>query len=151
MKIMENEEIDITKLNIMEIKVNNQNEIYMIKSSDKELIRKNKLLCNDLIPYISAPSPSTSPNVSLFSDMTILLYNPDLSNEEISTFTRNPGKYSFMDEVKISKKMLNVNENYIYSSDDKVFDNVNENVIDIVGPKKSFLVEELTVYVIHYQ
>lgn len=146
---MENEEIDITKLNIMEIKVNNQNEIYMIKSSDKELIRKNKLLSNDLIPYISAPS--TSPNVSLFSDMTILLYNPDLSNDEISTFMRNPGKYSFMDEVKISKKMLNVNENYIYSSDDKVFDNVNENVIDIVGPKKSFLEEELTVYVIHYQ
>lgn len=148
---MENDEIDITKLNIIEIKVNNQNEIYMIKSSDKELIRKNKLLCNDLIPYISAPSPSTSPNVSLFTDMKVLLYNPDLSNDEISTFMRNPGKYSFMDEVKISKKMLKENENYIYSSDGKVFDNVNENVIDIVGPKKSFLEEELTVYVIHYQ
>jgi len=155
MEKMENDIIDITKLNIMEIKVNNDNEIFMIKSSDKDLIQKNKLLCNDLLPYIATSSPpsltgsssSSAPKVSLFSDMKILLYNPELSTEEIGTFMRSPGKYSFMDEVIINKNILQENK----ATDNTENTENTENIIDIVGPKTSFLVDELTVFVIHYQ
>jgi len=140
---MENEtkDKDITKLNILEIKVNSQNEIYMIKSSDTSLIRKNKLLISDLIPYIATTSSTSPPYYKLFTDMKILLYNPELSNDELINFIRSPGKFSFMDEVIINKNVLNDNKNADY----------NDTVIDTVGPKKSFLVEELTVYVIQKQ
>ena len=60
---------------------------------------------------------------------------------------RSPGKYSFMDEVIINKNILQENK----ATDNTENTENTENIIDIVGPKTSFLVDELTVFVIHYQ
>ena len=132
---METEKLDITTLNIQEIKINNENEIFMIKSSEKELIEKNKLLCKDLIPFLpSSPTSSSSPSSNthpIFSDTKLLLYNPELNEDELYSFMKCPEKYSFLDIVNLTSVL-----------------SCRAEVIDVVGPKVSFLKEELTLFVI---
>ena len=99
----------------------------MIKSSVKELIEKSKLLYNDLMPYFTSSFSDT-----LFSEMKIFLYNPELNEDELSTFIKCPEKYSFLD-------VINQNDSSIIK------------VIDVVGPKLSFLKEELTLFVIQFE
>lgn len=127
---MENDEMDITSMHVIEIKVNESNEIFMIKSSVLELEEKNKLLRKDINPYFTS-SNQTNPN-HIFSEMKVLLYNPELSDRELASFFRSPEKYSFMD-------VINMKNLYCEKRNE---------LVEIVGPKASYLKDELTLFVI---
>ena len=130
-----NDMMDMTSIKVIEITVNNGKEIYMIKSSEKTLIEKNKLIRKDLLSYLETSSTSSQPN---YIDKKILLYNPEIGDNELYTFMRNPDKYSFLDVLNL--KQLGWTE-----KSSKIR---NDRLIEVVGPKLSFLKEELTLYVI---
>lgn len=134
--------IDMKTINVVEIKVNKVNEIYMIKSSEKSLIVKNKLISADILPILessSSSSSSRSSSISIFSDKKLLLYNPEIEEKELYTFMRHPEKYSFLDVVNIKQISWSGAETKRQKEDI---------LIEVVGPKLSFLSKELTLYVI---
>ena len=141
--------VDITKLNLIEIKVNELGEIFMTKSSDLVLKEKNLLTSKDIINPshdgqhrqhpASAPIPYYKDDKD---DKTImLLYNPEINTAEVKSFMRAPEKFSFLDMVNIS----NIQENGSASA------SMETEVIEVVGPKQAFLANELTLYIIKFQ
>lgn len=139
----ESDSIDITFVKVIEININEMKEIYMIKSSLIELKETNKLSRNDVVPFIPinnrcSPTPpistpssssSSSSSSSLFPGVKLLLYNPDLADTDLSSFLKTPGGFSFMDELDCVSFC-------------------EDGIVETVGPKSPFLVDEVTLLVI---
>ena len=142
------DKVDITKLNLIEIKVNETGEIYMTKSSDLVLKEKNLLTSSDIInpspSHDGQHQPASAPIPSYIEDKKdktiMLLYNPEINTEEIKSFMRAPEKFSFLDMVNI-----NINQDKGAASASH-----HAEVIEVVGPKQAFLVNELTLYIIKF-
>ena len=134
---------DVTRLNVIEIKVNETKEIYMIKSSVVDLQERNKLSGTDVEPFLqlsnhsnlshkqssSSSSIISSSSSSLFPGMNVLLYNPELADTDLTSFMKSPGRFSFMDELNCERLFC-------------------DSVVEKVGPKPSYLIDEVSLFIV---
>ena len=126
---------DVRRLKVIEIKVNETKEIYMIKSSMVDLQERNKLSGTDVEPFLQLSnhshnqSSSSKISSSLFPGINVLLYNPELADTDLTSFMKSTGRFSFMDELNCERLIC-------------------DSVVEKVGPKPSYLIDEVTLFIV---